>query len=211
MAIATLRQKIGITQLEFAKRLGVTLTTISRYENGREPARHALTKLASLAEANRIDYLRDIFVAKRRGGIISRVERLPSAGSARPVEVLDLEQWMKGLNDATAASKKFLTAVLKGPVTREFTEAFVRNNLVTIESVRDDMELYHPVRAAARRLPELETAFGKPPDSDTEVDLTPYKRSLNPRIDHGTYGPEGLKLYAAAKKSPRRRRPKSSA
>ena len=36
-AIVVLRERMGIKQIDLADRLGVTVTSISRYENGRQP------------------------------------------------------------------------------------------------------------------------------------------------------------------------------
>jgi transcriptional regulator with XRE-family HTH domain len=93
-AIATLREKMGLTQQEFAKQLGVRIESVSRYENGREPSRTVLKKLSGIAQKANLSYLADIFTAKWRAGIISRVENLPSAGSQRRVAVDDLDSWL---------------------------------------------------------------------------------------------------------------------
>jgi transcriptional regulator with XRE-family HTH domain len=92
-AIAALREKLRITQRELADRLGVTVTSISRYENGKEPSRQVLARLADLAESSTLNFLRDIFAAKRRAGIVARLESLPSAGTQRRVSLDDLKRW----------------------------------------------------------------------------------------------------------------------
>lgn len=48
-AIVKLRNVLGLTQDQFALKLGVTVTSISRYENGRSPNRQMLKKLADCA------------------------------------------------------------------------------------------------------------------------------------------------------------------
>ena len=97
-AVSRLREKLGQNQKEFAETLGVTITTISRYENGREPTSSVLEKLASLSDKAGVAYLRDLFAAKRRSDIANRVENLSSAGSARRVSAWELEALRRGLH-----------------------------------------------------------------------------------------------------------------
>jgi transcriptional regulator with XRE-family HTH domain len=92
-AIATLREKMNVSQQAFAGVLEVTVTSVSRYENGREPSDRVLKKLAALAESKELGHLRDIFNAKRRAGIVTRNENLPSAGTQRRVPVQELAVW----------------------------------------------------------------------------------------------------------------------
>jgi transcriptional regulator with XRE-family HTH domain len=91
-AIEALRSKLGDSQYVFAKRLGTTVTTISRYENGHiEPSEEVLLKLAALAESAGEAHLRDTFESQRRAGIVARVESLPSPGTQRRVSLDDLK------------------------------------------------------------------------------------------------------------------------
>jgi transcriptional regulator with XRE-family HTH domain len=92
-AIATLRQKLKDKQTTFAERLGVTLTSVSRYENGREPSRQVLKKLADVAAAEKLNDLRDIFTAKWKASITARLKSLRSAGTERSVPLDDLKRW----------------------------------------------------------------------------------------------------------------------
>ena len=51
-AIRTVRTHLGLTQEKFAARLGVTLPTISRWENGRtKPSPLAMQRLRELASS----------------------------------------------------------------------------------------------------------------------------------------------------------------
>jgi transcriptional regulator with XRE-family HTH domain len=96
-AIAKLREKKGWTQADLADSLGVTITSVSRYENGREPTSKVLIKLADVAKEAGARHLYDLFVAKRASDIASSVESLASEGSARRIPVWELEHIDKGL------------------------------------------------------------------------------------------------------------------
>jgi transcriptional regulator with XRE-family HTH domain len=93
-AIKALRGKLGLSQAAFAEELGTTITTVSRYENGRiEPSEEALRKLADLAASTGLVDLRDFFENQRKVGILARVEKLPSPGTQRRVSVDELSSW----------------------------------------------------------------------------------------------------------------------
>jgi transcriptional regulator with XRE-family HTH domain len=92
-AIATLREKMGLTQSEFAGKLGVTITSVSRYENGREPSAQILKKLAAAAEAAQLIHLRDFFISNWRAGIVARIEKLPSSGTGRHIPLDEMKRW----------------------------------------------------------------------------------------------------------------------
>ena len=63
--VREIRNRLGLTQERFAARLGVTLPTISRWENGRtKPSRLALLQVETLLRemgAEGADLLRDYF------------------------------------------------------------------------------------------------------------------------------------------------------
>ena len=92
-SIALLRQELDVKQHTLADMLGVTITSISRYENGREPSRQVLKKLADIAEDAKFHDLRDIFTAKWKAGITSRLQSLRSGGTERAVALDDLKRW----------------------------------------------------------------------------------------------------------------------
>jgi len=51
--IKSLRHRLGLTQEEFAHRLGVTLCTVNRWENNKSiPSRLALKQLEKIVELN---------------------------------------------------------------------------------------------------------------------------------------------------------------
>jgi putative transcriptional regulator len=53
--IRNLRQRLGLTQEEFAHRLGVTLCTVNRWENNKsEPSRLAQLQLEKFDESDSI-------------------------------------------------------------------------------------------------------------------------------------------------------------
>lgn len=54
--VKVIRQALGLTQEEFAHQLGVTLCTVSRWENNKTlPSRLALRQIEQLAEKNTIE------------------------------------------------------------------------------------------------------------------------------------------------------------
>jgi transcriptional regulator with XRE-family HTH domain len=160
-AIAKLRSKIGLTQLEFSEKLGVTITSISRYENGREPNRKVLQALAVMAESAGLDYLRDIFSAKRQADIVARVERLPSTGTARRIPFNELGRW-RAMADFIAER------LIK--VRSEYVEIIQRQKLSS-----DDLRQFHATNHEAFAL--------KGVLQDLARELTPYIDGPNARTD----------------------------
>jgi transcriptional regulator with XRE-family HTH domain len=96
-AIVKLREKLGYTQVQLASALGLTVVTISRYENGREPKEDVLGLLANLAKEAGALHLQDLFQVMRRSDIASRVEGLPSQGAARRMPITDIRHIYEGL------------------------------------------------------------------------------------------------------------------
>jgi len=92
-AIAVLREEMDIKQQALADMLGVTITSISRYEHGREPSRQVLKKLADVAGDAKLSNLKDIFTAKWKASITARLKSLRSAGTERSVPLDDLRRW----------------------------------------------------------------------------------------------------------------------
>ncbi|MGH9771042.1 MAG: helix-turn-helix domain-containing protein [Candidatus Acidiferrales bacterium] len=109
-AITTLRRKTSLSQRELAEQLGVTITSISRYENGREPSRDVLKRLSGIAAGASLPSLVSFFDKQIRAGIAEKIANLPSAGTQRRVSVSDLQRWaeeqqelgvlVRGLGDA---------------------------------------------------------------------------------------------------------------
>jgi transcriptional regulator with XRE-family HTH domain len=52
LAVANLRGKLGDSQQDFAQRLGVSITTVAKYETSNPPTGSALVKLADMARAS---------------------------------------------------------------------------------------------------------------------------------------------------------------
>lgn len=93
-AISILRDQTS--QREFAEKLGTTVETVSRWENGRrEPTREALRKLAEFAQSLGRNDLHAIFEARRTASVAATIKNLPSAGTQRRVSVADLERWIR--------------------------------------------------------------------------------------------------------------------
>ena len=89
-----LRSRLGDSQSRFAKKLGTTITTISRYENARIGiAEEMLMKMAELAKVAALTDLKNFFESQRNLAITARVESLPSAGAQRRVSLKDLQRW----------------------------------------------------------------------------------------------------------------------
>lgn len=106
-AIQRLRAFVPLTQRELAEILGVSVPTISRYENGRKPAARIVRALAGVSESVRYGVGVQVFGGMWRGSVVSQVGSLPSRGSARRVPVSILEAWAEDLKRAD------LTKVLK--------------------------------------------------------------------------------------------------
>ena len=145
-AIERLRKKLDYTQQQLADAIKVTSVTVSRYENGREPAANVLQRLADLAAQARAKHLHDLFVAKLNEGMASRMESLPSAGAERRVPKFYIELWIHrqeeifrgctGLlnrNDLTASERKVVLEGIRS--TAEKTWKDLRGYLG--ESIRD--------------------------------------------------------------------------
>lgn len=93
-AITKLRKKLGYTQQQFADALRVTVVTVSRYENGREPAAKILQRLVELAKRSQAQHLQELFAAKLQSDVASRVESLPSTGAERRVPKFYFDIWI---------------------------------------------------------------------------------------------------------------------
>jgi transcriptional regulator with XRE-family HTH domain len=136
---------VGISQVEFAARLRTTITTVSRWENGRsEPNREALKKLAKMASDAGLQALRDFFEAQGRAAIAARIAKLPSAGTGRHVAVADLERWSE--------EQRALAFLIRGlaKVLSELPTATLANVLVDIDASPDI--LLRGLAGMARRL-----------------------------------------------------------
>jgi transcriptional regulator with XRE-family HTH domain len=154
-AIQALREGMGLEQQEFANRLGVTVTTISRYENSRrEPTRQVLKKLEEAAEKNGIGYLYDYFAAKRRAGIISRIKNSAPSGSERHIPFDEIESWanwLKGIEgqlEEAVYGKPGGSNGLEQRLPRELYNTLqdelgnIRGAIGTVAYVRDEIQIY---------------------------------------------------------------------
>jgi hypothetical protein len=73
--------------------LGITAASVGRYENGDEPSRAVLYTLSRMAKGAEITVLEDFFSVKRRAALLSTIENLPTAGSARRIAITELSNW----------------------------------------------------------------------------------------------------------------------
>jgi len=143
-------------QHELAARLGVTSTSVSRYENGREPSRQVLKKLADVAEFAGVVPLRDFFEDKRRREIVARIENLPSGGTQRRVTVEDIAQWAAIAEDIASNNKvaynlteklegELKTGAIKLPQVQSqlgVIRETIRMGLISAADLGEDVELY---------------------------------------------------------------------
>lgn len=113
--ISSLREKMGISQQELADKLGVTVTSISRYENGREPDRQVLRRLAEIAREAKLRQLQTAFEEGWRAAIAEKLDNLPSAGTQRRVSVADLEYWQWVAQETVRSIQIALTAMAASP------------------------------------------------------------------------------------------------
>jgi transcriptional regulator with XRE-family HTH domain len=60
-SVRKLRSQLGLTQVEFAERLGKTPTTVTRYESHRPPTGKALVQLGDLAQASGLEQVAATF------------------------------------------------------------------------------------------------------------------------------------------------------
>jgi len=134
-AIATLRAEAKFSQDQLAERLGVTVTSISRYENGREPNRQALKKLAAVAEAAGLRDLQKLFTARWQAAVARRVESLPSARTQRRVSLDDLKYWSAYLHQTST--------IIQGlRITDGVAASHLQNAAWVMERVHDEIEVY---------------------------------------------------------------------
>src|SRR4051794_31752254 len=97
-AVRSLRASLHMTQVEFARYVGLTVDSISRYERGsNQPVSKVLIRFSKLAAEAGDENLRDLFLAQRRCKLARQVARLrgkqmSAAGMARPVAAGDLQQ-----------------------------------------------------------------------------------------------------------------------
>ena len=89
-SIRALRKRLHLGQKNLAFLLGVTVTSISRYENGQEPRGRVLLKLANLAAGGNLPEFERHFLSKRECRITSVVARLASAGTGRRIPLREL-------------------------------------------------------------------------------------------------------------------------
>jgi Ser-tRNA(Ala) deacylase AlaX/transcriptional regulator with XRE-family HTH domain len=81
-AVARLRQKLKLTQQEFADRLGIAIATMVRYENNRVPRGKSLSRLEALAAANSFGDLAATF----RTALVEELGALPSSQQSPMVQ-----------------------------------------------------------------------------------------------------------------------------
>jgi transcriptional regulator with XRE-family HTH domain len=138
-AIANLRAEMKFSQDQLAKRLGVTVTSISRYENGREPNRQALKQLATLAESAGLLDLRKLFADRWRTAVARRVERLPSARTQRRLALNDLKYWSAYLRQSAS---QIMEPHIFARITDSIAREHVRHAAWVMGHVDDEIEAY---------------------------------------------------------------------
>jgi transcriptional regulator with XRE-family HTH domain len=105
-AVRMLRERLGLTQAQFAKKLGKHTTTVVRYETSRPPTGPILLALADLAREARILALEGCFMASFD---LSKKTRDPSeidailSGTAGPRKELYLLGGPKGMSTVGAS------------------------------------------------------------------------------------------------------------
>jgi transcriptional regulator with XRE-family HTH domain len=134
-AIATLRAEAKFSQDQLAERLGVTVTSISRYENGREPNRQALKKLAVLSESAGLRELQELFTKRWGDAVARRVESLPSARTQRRLSLDDLKYWSAYLSQTSRAIQRLR-------ITDNVAAEHLRNAAWVMEHIHDEIEVY---------------------------------------------------------------------
>jgi transcriptional regulator with XRE-family HTH domain len=103
-SIRGLREEMGLTQPEFANRVGVAIRTIARWEKDQPPHGQALIKLAQLADSRGRKDMAESFVAALRS------DKTSHYAASEP----ELKAWSEGLTIAfrlrltMAARKRWL-------------------------------------------------------------------------------------------------------
>ena len=136
-AISMLREKLGSTQEQFAKKLGVSLFSVSRYEGGRPPSRKIMKNLAGLAAEQNLDDIREFFERARRIDITSSYKNRASAGTGRHVPLSDLKAWSTRLRSIIDSTKDAMHQT-----NPDHRMAALMNARVTADFLRDDVQLY---------------------------------------------------------------------
>lgn len=82
MDVRKIREKLGMKQVDFARKLGVTITSVSRWENGhRNPDRRAIRDIIALIKGIpelkviRDQLLKDTHFDIIRGGKVNDIQR----------------------------------------------------------------------------------------------------------------------------------------
>lgn len=115
--VLELRKELGLNQSQMSKSVGVTVVSLSRYENGREPKGKPLLKLIELADKAGLEDIKSSLEKKHASDASSRVKRLPSIGSERRISSFLLERWVKrmiGIQDLAAEVIKEIEPYLGG-------------------------------------------------------------------------------------------------
>lgn len=176
-AVSELRESMGVTQRDFAEKLGTTIETVSRWENGRrEPTREAIEKLATLAHSAGIRHLRNFFLSQEVAGIVSRVKGLKTPGSERHIALKELKYWSAYLHETHAPILKILAldaTIADRRSAHKLALDYLRAAAHVMEYVRDRIELYVDEDYSSGRMQEDQEIlrWGHQHDSFTKGEL----------------------------------------
>lgn len=149
-AIETLRAKLGLSQRDFAAHVATTLTTVSRWENGRtEPYEQSLLRLARLAESASLKSLANLFEAKRRAAIRARASVSAGAGCYVPVDHL---KYISAVADR--AAKELQTRIREEKHLSAYGKATLREACRLLELARAYNEIYIGEGVSSSRIEE---------------------------------------------------------
>lgn len=99
-ALKRLTEKVG-GRRDLAQRLGITPTSIYRYEHGSKVSTEILKRLSKVAKDEKVEYLEQFFSAQWQAAIVGRVEALQSPGKQRPISLSDLKRWRDAIDNAS--------------------------------------------------------------------------------------------------------------
>ncbi len=98
--IIELRHALELTQPQLADLLGVGFRSLCRWEVGGRLTSAALSKLAKFAREKKVDHLANFFRSMHQAEIVTKINKLGTAGSPRSITQTELQQWAQTLSKA---------------------------------------------------------------------------------------------------------------
>jgi transcriptional regulator with XRE-family HTH domain len=159
-AALNLRQRLGLSRDEFARRAGVSAKMIQRIEGGQQPTTRVLMTLANVARDAGFQPIADLFMATRRANMSARVEAVSETERVRRVALGDLKYWSAHLHETRQSILKLLTQDSSDRrVDRGFLVESLRNAAHVMDHIRDEIEIPIAEEYSGKRMEEDEQIF----------------------------------------------------